>query len=42
MLRADIPFNYARLNNLAVAQARHELICLLNNDVEVLEEGWLA
>ena len=42
VLRADIPFNYARLNNLAVAQARHDLICLLNNDVEVLEEGWLA
>lgn len=42
VLRADIPFNYSRLNNLAVAQARHDLICLLNNDVEVIDDGWLA
>ncbi len=42
VLRADIPFNYSRLNNMAVAQARHDLICLLNNDIEVLEDGWLA
>lgn len=42
VLRADIPFNYSRLNNLAVAQARHDLVCLLNNDIEVLEEDWLA
>jgi GT2 family glycosyltransferase len=42
VLRADIPFNYSRLNNMAVAQARHDLVCLLNNDVEVIEDGWLA
>lgn len=41
VVTADIPFNYARLNNLAVAQARHELVLLLNNDVEIIEEGWL-
>ncbi len=41
VLRADIPFNYSRLNNIAVARARHDLICLLNNDVEVLDDTWL-
>jgi GT2 family glycosyltransferase len=35
------PFNYARLNNRAVAEARGEVLLLLNNDTEVLEPGWL-
>ncbi|MHB2166862.1 glycosyltransferase family 2 protein [Alsobacter sp. R-9] len=42
VVRADIPFNYATLNNIAVEHARHPLLCLLNNDVEVLEPDWLA
>ncbi|MCE9613339.1 MAG: glycosyltransferase [Lentisphaerae bacterium] len=37
----DAPFNYSRLNNAAVAQARHPVILLLNNDTEVLAPGWL-
>lgn len=36
------PFNYAELNNSAVQEARGELICLLNNDTEVIEEQWLT
>lgn len=36
------PFNYSRINNNAVAAARGELICLLNNDIEVLTPDWLA
>lgn len=35
------PFNYAALNNRAVAAATGEIILLLNNDVEVIESGWL-
>jgi glycosyltransferase involved in cell wall biosynthesis len=35
------PFNYARLNNRAVAEARGEVLLLLNNDTEVIEPGWL-
>jgi GT2 family glycosyltransferase len=35
------PFNYSRLNNRAVAEARGEVLLLLNNDTEVLEPGWL-
>jgi GT2 family glycosyltransferase len=36
------PFNYSTINNNAVAAARGELLCLLNNDVEVLSPEWLA
>lgn len=35
------PFNYAALNNAAVAQARGSLIGLINNDVEVIGSDWL-
>ncbi|GGC67650.1 glycosyltransferase [Chelatococcus reniformis] len=34
-------FNFSRLNNRAVERATTELICLLNNDVEALDEDWL-
>ncbi|MBR0679526.1 glycosyltransferase family 2 protein [Roseomonas eburnea] len=34
-------FNYSRLNNLAVTEARGEVLLLLNNDIEVIEPGWL-
>lgn len=36
------PFNYSKVNNLAAAQARGELILLLNNDTEVIDPDWLA
>lgn len=38
----DQPFNYAAINNFAVEQAQGELICLLNNDIEVINKGWLS
>ena len=34
-------FNYSRLNNFGVDQARGDLIVLLNNDIEVINGGWL-
>lgn len=34
-------FNYSRLNNLAAAEARGEVLVLLNNDIEVIDPGWL-
>ncbi|POO48726.1 hypothetical protein CPJ18_25350 (plasmid) [Agrobacterium rosae] len=34
-------FNFAKACNLGVAQARHELILLLNNDVTPLHREWL-
>lgn len=37
----DSPYNYSRLNNSGVAHSRGELVCLLNNDIEVLTPDWL-
>lgn len=42
VLRDDRPFNYSQLNNTAVEQAGGALIGLLNNDLEVIESGWLT
>jgi glycosyltransferase involved in cell wall biosynthesis len=41
VLHDPSPFNYSALNNRAVEQATGELICLLNNDIEVIDAGWL-
>ncbi|NBT13101.1 MAG: glycosyltransferase family 2 protein [Planctomycetia bacterium] len=41
VLRDDSPFNYSRLNNTAVRQSLGEVVCLLNDDIEVLSPGWL-
>lgn len=41
VLRMEIPFNYSKLNNAAVKEAKGDLILLLNNDVEVITEDWL-
>lgn len=41
VIRDDSPFNYASLNNMAVAQAQGELVALLNNDIEVIHADWL-
>lgn len=35
------PFNFARINNHAVACASAPLVCFLNNDTEVLDGDWL-
>jgi GT2 family glycosyltransferase len=35
-------FNYSAINNAGVAEARGRLLCLLNNDIEVIEPFWLA
>ena len=42
LLRDDGPFNFSRLNNLAAKAAEGEVLCLLNNDVEPTDGGWLA
>ena len=36
------PFNFAALANIGVAAANGELVCLLNNDIEVRDPAWLA
>ena len=35
------PFNYSALNNSAAREASGEILLLLNNDVDVIESGWL-
>jgi O-antigen biosynthesis protein len=42
VLRHAGPFNYSAINNRAVSEARGRLLCLLNNDIEVMAPDWLA
>ncbi|WP_236844397.1 glycosyltransferase family 2 protein [Bordetella sp. 02P26C-1] len=41
VLPFDEAFNYSKINNYAVAQSNGELVCLLNNDTEVISPDWL-
>jgi len=41
VLRDDGPFNYSALNNRAVAKTGGDILALVNNDIEVISEGWL-
>ena len=41
VLRDDGNFNWSRLNNRAAAAATGQVLCLLNNDTEVLNDSWL-
>jgi glycosyltransferase involved in cell wall biosynthesis len=41
VLRYDAPFNYSAINNWAVARCDAPVLCLLNNDIEVISPGWL-
>ena len=42
ILRDDRPFNFSAINNMAVQAARGELVCLMNNDIEVISTDWLT
>ncbi|GAA4485914.1 glycosyltransferase family 2 protein [Gluconacetobacter asukensis] len=35
------PFNFAHLTNQAAAEARGDILLLLNNDIEIIDSGWL-
>lgn len=41
VLNYDAPFNFAAINNWAVRQASGQVVCLLNNDTEVISPHWL-
>jgi GT2 family glycosyltransferase len=41
IIRDDAPFNYPEINNRAVARSSGEVICLLNDDTEILGGDWL-
>jgi GT2 family glycosyltransferase len=42
LLRYPFPFNYSAINNFAVSHALGKVVCLLNNDVEVISPCWLS
>ena len=41
VIREPSEFNFSRLNNLAVKHAKGEYIGLINNDISVIDPGWL-
>jgi GT2 family glycosyltransferase len=41
LLRVEEPFNYSRLNNLAVKITKSEYVVFMNNDLFVSNEDWL-
>ncbi|MEE1918373.1 glycosyltransferase [Pseudomonas asiatica] len=41
VLEHPFPFNYSTINNRAVGNATGEVIGLVNNDIEIIEGGWL-
>jgi len=41
VIRADVPFNWSRLNNLGAGQARGNVLLFLNNDTRVESPDWL-
>nr|QIG98776.1 glycosyltransferase family 2 protein [Bradyrhizobium sp. 6(2017)] len=42
VISVEGPFNFAAINNAAVDCVDTENICFLNNDVQALDDGWLA
>ncbi len=42
ILPYDGEFNFSAINNHAVGQAQGEVICLLNNDTEIISDGWMT
>jgi O-antigen biosynthesis protein len=41
VLKESSPFNFAALNNRAAAVAQGQVLCLLNNDIEISTPNWL-
>ena len=41
VIRDDSPFNFSALNNHGAQTAHGELLCLMNNDIEILTPDWL-
>ncbi len=41
VMRVEEPYNFSRLNNLAIEQTDAEFVVLMNNDLFVLTPGWL-
>lgn len=42
VIRSPGPFNFSKLCNVGVAASEGELVCLVNNDIEIIQPGWLT
>jgi GT2 family glycosyltransferase len=42
IVRDPRPFNFSALNNNAIAKTTDTLVCLLNDDIEVISPNWLT
>lgn len=42
ILKYNKPFNYSAINNLAVKEAKGEILAFVNNDTEVISPDWLT
>ncbi|OUD13170.1 glycosyltransferase family 2 protein [Thioflexithrix psekupsensis] len=42
LLTQKYPFNYSKLNNEAVKQAKGEILAFLNNDLKIIHVDWLS
>ncbi len=38
----DHPFNYSAINNFAVRHVEGDVLCLMNSDIEVINDDWLS
>jgi len=41
VLTFDRPYNFSAINNYAASKTESPIICLMNNDIEVIEPDWL-
>jgi O-antigen biosynthesis protein len=41
VIRDDSPFSYSAINNLGASLATGEVLCFLNNDIEVITHDWM-
>jgi len=41
IVQVNEPFNFSRLNNIAAAYAQGDVLCFLNNDIEVKSSDWM-
>jgi glycosyltransferase involved in cell wall biosynthesis/2-polyprenyl-3-methyl-5-hydroxy-6-metoxy-1,4-benzoquinol methylase len=42
VVKYDKPFNFSAINNFAVDHANGEVLCFVNDDIEVIDNGWLG
>jgi glycosyltransferase involved in cell wall biosynthesis len=41
VIKYDKPFNFSAINNIALGYAKGDMLCFVNDDVEVIGSDWL-